>query len=86
MNRGECKMITDWVAYFQEAASKSYSDMDQLAFQMLDADISPDELIAPKVAVEQLRAKIMDHVLDAVTEHLAKELTLALIEKVKSCG
>ena len=70
-------MATDFVGMIKQAAERQYTELEVLAFQLFDADISPEDLISPE-RVPQLNA-----LLDELELHVAAQLTAALIEKVK---
>ena len=70
-------MATDFVGMIKQAAERQYSELEVLAFQLFDADISPEELIDPA------RVPHLNQLLDEMEERLAADLTAALIDKVK---
>ena len=70
-------MATDFVGMIKQAAERQYTELEVLAFQLFDADISPEDHISPE-RVPQLNA-----LLDELELHVAAQLTAALIEKVK---
>jgi len=70
-------MATDFVGMIKQAAARQYNELEVLAFQLFDADISPEDLIDPR------RVPQLNKLLDEMEARLAAELTAALIEKVK---
>jgi len=70
-------MATDFVGMIKQASEHKYSELEILAFQLFDADIRPEDLIGPVSGPE------LHSLLDALEEHVAAQLTAALIEKVK---
>jgi hypothetical protein len=70
-------MATDFVGMIKQAASRQYNELEVLAFQLFDADISPEDLIDPS------RVPHLNKLLDELEARVAAQLTAALIEKVK---
>lgn len=70
-------MATDFVGMIKEAAVRQYSELEVLAFQLFDADISPEDLISPE------RVPALNALLDDLEALLAADMTAALLQKVK---